>query len=30
VIAEVSLFGQEAGQFRAAAMIAIATDWTDH
>jgi DinB family protein len=27
---EVSMFGRKAGQSRAAAMITIATDWTDH
>ena len=27
---EVSMFGREVGQSRAAAMITIATDWTDH
>jgi hypothetical protein len=27
---EVSMFGQKVGQSRAAAMITIATDWTDH
>jgi hypothetical protein len=27
---EISMFGRKAGQSRAAAMITIATDWTDH
>jgi hypothetical protein len=27
---EVSMFGRKVGQSRAAAMITIATDWTDH
>jgi hypothetical protein len=27
---EVSMFGRKAGQSRAAAMLTIATDWTDH